>query len=62
MIVDLDELPEGMDGRSVVTVSVGTLRSLALSMYVAGACHEAAPRKYVEVGPCPWLGDEGDLK
>lgn len=57
MTIDIFDLPEGMDGSSIVTVTVAELRSV----YRSGRADEPGSSTerpvLVKVGPCPWLGD-----
>jgi hypothetical protein len=60
MTIDIFDLPEGMDGGSIVTVTVAELLRTARVFYGRALLFDemAAPFE-VEVGPAPWLGDGG---
>lgn len=59
MTIDIFDLPEGMDGSSIVTVTVAELRSV----YRSGRADERSGLRAdwaeVDVGLVPWLGDDG---
>ena len=57
MRIDLYDLPDGMDDDSIVTVTVGELRSLYHVGWEYGSHDEMPDGLPVEVGPAPWLGD-----
>lgn len=50
--------PEGFDSGSIVTVTVGELRGALYGAFILGT--EGCPPgdMEVEIGPCPWLGDD----
>lgn len=58
MTIDLYDLPDGMDEKSIVTVTVGELRNLYADGYALGDWDDGDyhPVK-VEIAGCPWLGD-----